>query len=89
MALLNNMKWIPPNQDAANRTTTIYTNFDEGYFTLFYYACLFLMGNDSYPTDNGELLMAIISVFVGTITVGILVGQFSSLINIVTRKERQ
>lgn len=40
------------------------------------------------PTDSEELLFAIVLIFVSTILIGIVIGEFASLLASITKKER-
>lgn len=86
-AILEHKIWVPA-KDESMETTQIYTNYSIGYLDWFYYACLFLLGNDSMPLTTSETLVAFFSVFVGTLTIGVLVAQFVQLINQITKFER-
>ena len=65
--------WLPPNCVIPDETT-IYDNYADGYFTLFYYGSLALMSNDSLPHSTLEYVFNTIFVFVGSVSLGILVG---------------
>ena len=73
LAVLENKIWVPA-KDGEMDKTSIYTNYSEGYWVWFYYACLFILGNDGLPLTTSETIVAFISVFIGAITTGILVS---------------
>ena len=41
------------------------------------------------PSTNTELIFAILLVFLGTIVLGITIGQFTDLLSAIQRKERE
>lgn len=81
--------WIPPKDlDNADDDPSIITLNDVGakYILMFYYATLFLLQSDPLPTNLGELWGCFFFTFLGSITFGILIGQFSSLLESITQK---
>jgi hypothetical protein len=70
-----------PPKDTLTNTTIIYTDYTNGYPVLFYYSALFLLSNDPDPGTMQEIAACYLFVLIGSITLGILIAQFSSLIN--------
>jgi hypothetical protein len=84
--------WIPPKDlDNADEDPSIIDGTDVGakYILMFYYATLFLLQSDPLPTNLGELWGCFFFTFLGSITFGILIGQFSSLLESITQKSAQ
>ena len=54
-----------------------------------YYAMLTLQANDLLPTSEIEIFISILLVFIGTIAIGILIGEVSSVLQEMTKKGRQ
>lgn len=80
--------WFPP-KDLDSRDTKAYTAPQLTKYNLFYYyAALILVGSEILPTDNGELLFGILLIFVSTILIGMVIGEFASLLASITKKER-
>ena len=82
-----NQTWIPP-KDIVPDTTSVYNSLTEGYYTMFYYGALFLLNNDPLPRSTLEVICCTVFVFIGIITIGLLIGQFSSIIINITKKSR-
>jgi len=81
--------WIPPkDMDDIDGVDQVYVtdNPSTGYVVMFYYAALFLMGNDIIPSDNFEIGISFLFVFIGIITLGLLIAEFASLVNDITKK---
>lgn len=69
MVVLTNSTWLPSDSN-----TIVYDNYFKGYWIMFYYACLYLLGNDFLPLSLGEVIIAFFSVFIGSVTIGLLVA---------------
>eukprot|EP00347_Sterkiella_histriomuscorum_P014633 403360135 len=80
-------EWLPP-KDVIPNSTNIYDDLKDGYFVMFYYSSLFLMSNDALPYTTVEVFCCIIFVFMGSVSLGLLIGQFASIINQITKKAR-
>lgn len=65
--------WFPP-LDVIPNYTTIYVDLEYAYFVMFYYGSLFLLSNDALPLSTGEFFACIIFVFVGSMSLGIMIG---------------
>jgi len=77
--------WLPP-KDIDRQFTLLYESKTRGYGIMFYYATLSLLGGDNLPTSSHEMAVAFFFVFMGTITLGLLIAAFSSLINDITKR---
>lgn len=59
------------------------------YVILFYYACLALLGNDYVPTNRLEIIIACTLILIGSLIIGILIGQFSLLLSDADKAKRK
>jgi hypothetical protein len=80
--------WFPP-KDLDAKDTDAYdgTRFYR-YNLFYYYSSLILVGTDVLPTDYIELLVAILLIFSSTVFIGMVIGEFASLLAAITKKER-
>ena len=77
--------WFPP-KDLDAKVTKAYTGDKFTIYTLYYYySALILVGSEILPTDNTELLIAILLLFLGTIFIGIIIGEFASILSAITK----
>jgi hypothetical protein len=58
------------------------------YELLFYYAALILVGNELMPTSGVEVGMAAVITMIGIIVLGVIIGQFSSILSDMSKKQR-
>ena len=73
--------WQPP-KDVDWSHTDIYTgSLWNKYNIFFYYSVLSLVSNELMPTTQLEVLVATLTLLIGTLTVGVLIGEFSSILN--------
>jgi type III secretory pathway component EscS len=80
--------WFPP-KDLDFRETGAYTDdMWSRYNLFFYYGILILVGNEVLPTDNTELLVLTLITFLSTIGIGVIIGEFAALLEMITKKER-
>lgn len=87
---LANKSWFPPKDLDLNRTLLFRTtNRAVEYFLLFYYAVLTLVGNEMMPTTIQEVGIAALIVFIGSIVIGTIIGEFSNILSEMTKKARQ
>ena len=81
--------WVPPknagfeNKGYGNLSTLEY------YCLVYYYAIVTLIGADILPTSSTELLAALFLVFIGSVLIGILIGQFTNVLLDLISKETQ
>lgn len=73
--------WIPP-KDQFDGNTVLYTEKDWGnqYLDVFYYALVALVGNEMFPTNSLEIGVVSIIIFTGSIIIGTIIGEFSSIL---------
>ena len=89
MIVSNNKTWIPP-KDIDSGVTIAYTgDYLDKYILFMQYSILFLLGSEMLPSTVLELMTWILLVFIGTLFVGILIGEISSLLSAYTRIERE
>lgn len=80
-------KWIPPKDldwtdENDEPITIIYTADDFPIYNIFfYYSILTLVTNELMPTDNTEILFAVAILLTGSLVIGVLIGEFSSIMN--------
>ena len=80
--------WFPP-KDQDFRETIAYSGHRlDRYILFYYYATLSLVGSEILPTEFIELISAILLVFVGSIVVGLTIGEFSSIMEAYTARNR-
>ena len=58
------------------------------YNLFIYYAAVIIVGNEILPTDQLEMMIATLLLFVSTIFIGVVIGEFASLLSAITKKER-
>ena len=76
-----NSDWEPP-KDLDWDSTVIYTGTPfEKYNVFFYYSILTLVTNELMPTNNLEVIMAILILLLGSVASGALIGEFTSIMN--------
>ena len=69
--------------------TDIYTTGDVTvYLVYYYYSILKLVGAEIIPTNSLEVITATFLLLMGTVIVGIIIGEFSALLAAYTQKER-
>jgi hypothetical protein len=59
------------------------------YNTAFYYGCLALFGNDIYPSRQYETFIGAVVNFYGSVIIGLLIGEFSSLLNKMNARDNE
>ena len=80
-------EWIPPKDvdwvdKKGKPMTIIYTETDFAiYNVFFYYSILTLVTNELMPIDNTEILFAVFILLTGSLVIGVLIGEFSSIMN--------
>lgn len=85
----NNETWFPP-KDLDFRHTDIYTAQHATRYNIFYYyAVIILVGNEVLPKDHTQLGVLTILAFLSTVLIGIVIGEFVSLLSAITKQERQ
>ena len=81
--------WFPPSDLDFKETKAYSGDRLTVYIIFYYYAVLILTGEELLPTDESELYVATFLAFVGTIMIGLLIGEFSSLLSAITKNERE
>lgn len=80
--------WYPP-KNVDSGVTNIYNADDFTiYWVYFYYAILTIVGAEIIPTNPMEVLSATLVLVLGMIMIGIIIGEFASLLSEYTKKER-
>jgi len=64
-------------------------NYTEEYLLLFYYAVLTLVGNEMMPTTIREVAISALIIFIGSIVIGTIIGEFSNILSDMSKKGRQ
>lgn len=81
--------WFPP-KDLDFRTTEIYNdNRFTTYTILFYYATLTLVGAELLPSSSLEVGFAALIILLGSIIIGTIIGEFSTILSEIQKKARQ
>jgi hypothetical protein len=78
-------EWFPA-KDLDFKQTQAYsgTAFTK-YMLFYYYGVLTLVGTELLPTSYTQILTALILVFAGTVFIGIVIGEFTSLLSNITK----
>ena len=53
-----------------------------------YYAAIILVGSEILPQDYGELVVSTILLFLSTVFLGVIIGEFVALLSAITRHQR-
>lgn len=77
--------WFPPKDIDTKQSVAFGANELAQYLLFYYYGILTLVANDLLPTTYLEVNIALILVFVGTIFIGIVIGELTSLISNITK----
>ena len=61
----------------------LYNDVDYGhqYLEVFYYAILALVGNEMNPSNSLEIGVVSIIIFIGSIIIGTIIGEFSTILS--------
>ena len=84
----NDESWFPPKDLDFNQTDAFSAEPFTRYVLFYYYAIFILVGSEILPTDSTELIVITFLILVGTISIGIIIGEFTSLHEAMTKKER-
>lgn len=73
-----------------NNTKIYDSNFTspDKYALDFYYSLLTMVGNDLLPTSFSEMGIATMFIFLGSIVIGSIIGEFSSIMSDISKKAR-
>lgn len=78
-------EWYPP-KDLDLKYTQAYDDNDfTMYWIFYYYGVLTLVNNELIPTTYSEIVVAIVLVFLGTIFIGVVIGEFTALLSSMTK----
>lgn len=80
--------WFPAKDLDHKHTVAFSGDPFEKYVLFYYYGMLTLIGNDLIPTDYSEIIFSIIMGFVGMIFIGMVIGEFTTLLSNLTKHER-
>lgn len=84
----NEQTWFPP-KDLDFGTTKAYSDSKYNRYILFnYYSAIILLGSEILPTNNTELLMATLLLFIWTIFIGMVIGEFASILSAMSKADR-
>ncbi|CAI2370102.1 unnamed protein product [Moneuplotes crassus] len=79
-------EWFPP-KDLDFRNTKAYTGSNQDRYIIYaYYAILTIAGNELLPTNYVEILIAEFMFLLGTVFIGAIIGEFTNLISVMTKK---
>jgi hypothetical protein len=82
--------WVPGKDLDLMRTILFRTSdYAQEYCLLFYYAVLTLVGNELMPTNITEVGIAALIIFIGSIVIGTIIGEFSNILSDMGKKARQ
>lgn len=81
-------EWFPP-KDVDFKETIAYdgVKFNK-YLLFFYYGTLSLVANEILPAGPVELMTTTVLVLIGSIVIGLTIGEFSSIITAYTARDR-
>ncbi|CAI2370830.1 unnamed protein product [Moneuplotes crassus] len=82
--------WYPP-KDLDFKYTIMFnsSNYDEYVLTYYYATAFSIMTNESYPTNESQITAAIIILILGGTLLGVVIAQFSNLLEIMTSQQRK
>lgn len=80
--------WYPPKDLDAKETIAYTADGLTVYLLYYFYAALMLVGTEILPSDYGEMITALVLIFATTIFIGIVIGEFASILASITKKER-
>jgi uncharacterized membrane protein YqjE len=73
--------WNPPKDVDWDKTIIYDASTNEKYNIFFYYSVLSLVTSELMPTNRLEVIIATIILFGGTLIIGVLIGEFTSILN--------
>lgn len=73
--------WLPPKDVDWDKTEIYASSIDNVYNIFFYYSILCLVSNELMPTTIAEVWVSTIILVIGCLTIGSLIGEFSSIMN--------
>jgi len=82
-------QWFPP-KDLDHKETSAYTADSTSKYNMFYYyGMLILVGNEVLPSRQTELIVLIILILLGTVFIGMVIGEFASILALMTKNDRK
>lgn len=78
-------KWFPPKDQDKKKTEAYEGTKLDRYLLFYYYGVLTLVSNELLPTNYYEILVATMLVLIGTIFIGLIIGEFTSLLSSITK----
>ena len=81
--------WFP-SKDIDSAKTIVYSEENNFviYLIYFYYSIVFITGSEVLPSNNYELITAWFFIWIGTIMMGLIIGEIASLFSSMSNKER-
>jgi len=80
-----NEEWFPSKDIDFQETSAFKDDDYTEYLLFYYYGVLTLVGNELMPTNYTEILFSWLAIFVTTIFIGIVVGEFTNLLSGITK----
>ena len=81
--------WFP-TKDLDWSESEIYTSTPSiRYLLFFYYSVMFIVSNDLCPTTQLELMVSTVILLVGSITIGVVIGEFSTILHQMGEKQKK
>jgi hypothetical protein len=79
--------WWPPKDLDARETRMFNSNNLDEYVINFYYAALVIIGAELLPTNQLELISAIVMCILAPLIIGVIIGQFTEHIANITKRQ--
>lgn len=80
-----NKEWFPP-KDLDIKDTDAFTGVPlTKYWIFYYYGVLTLVGGELMPTNYLEVIIALFIVCIGTVFIGLVIGEFTTLLSNITK----
>ena len=80
--------WLPAKSIDSGVTNLYTAGIMSEYLMIFYYAAQVIIGSDLIPSNEIEILWGIFIWVIGPVLMGIIIGQFSDLLNDITKRQR-
>lgn len=84
-----NHSWNPPKDMDWSETEVYTASVMIRYNTFFYYSVLTLVSNELMPTTDAELQISILILLIGSLTISVLIGEFSSILQDMGRRDKK
>ena len=76
--------WFPPKDIDSQETIAFTGDSISRYLLFYYYGLVSLVGGELLPTTSSELIVATLMILSGTVLVGMVIGEFTSLFSSIT-----